>query len=172
MYYLAKVLNKDCIRQVYYAYVFPYIKYGVELYGTCNDSLMKKLQTEQNKLLKILYAKGMRYSTNLLYTELKLLKCLDVHKLFVGVFVYKQQNRSLPKIFDNYYRQNSDICARSTRQSNELYTPLFRTKMGQKSLKYIGAKIWNSVNEITRKCVSLTSFKKEYTSKLISFYVN
>jgi len=107
-YYFANVVSNECIRQIYYAYVFPYIKYGIEVYGTCNESVMKRLQVEQNKLLKILYKKDRRYGTNKLYSEVKLLKCTDIHRFFIGIFVYKQQNKMLPIIFDNYFILNAN----------------------------------------------------------------
>jgi hypothetical protein len=56
--YLADYIKPDNIRQIYYAYVFPYIKYGIEVYGSCDQSILKPLQTAQNKLLKILCKKS------------------------------------------------------------------------------------------------------------------
>jgi hypothetical protein len=170
LYYLANVVNKQCITQIYYAYVFPYIKYGVEVYGTCSESVMKQLQIEQNKLLKILYKKNRRYGTNQLYSEIKLLKCTDIHKLFLGIFVYKQQNRMLPSIFEDYYKLNSDVCQRFTRRNKELYIPLLRTKGGQRSLKYVGAKIWNNISDKVRTSNSLYSYKKQFTNELVGLY--
>lgn len=169
-YYLANMIDDESIRQIYYAYVFPHIKYGIEIYGTCNESVMKRLQVEQNKLLKILYKKNRRYGTNRLYSEVKLLKCEDIHRLFIGIFVYKQQNKLLPVIFDNYFILNADVICRATRQSGKLHLPLFRTKYGQKSTRYVGVKLWNDISESIRNCTSLYLFKKNYKDTLICAY--
>jgi len=170
--YLAKVIDKECVQQIYYAYVFPYIRYGIEIYGVCDISVMKQLQIEQNKLLKIISQKDRRYGTNKLYSELKLLKCADIHKYFIGVFVYKQQNNMLPGIFSDYFRVNHNVKSRCTRQSKDLYTPLFKTKSGQKSLVYAGAKLWNNISNSVRDTTSLQSFKNEFKSVLVACYVN
>jgi hypothetical protein len=52
--YLASYIKPANAKQIYYAYVFPYIKYGIEVYGTCDPSIMKSLQISQNKSLKLL----------------------------------------------------------------------------------------------------------------------
>ena len=105
---------------LYYAYVFPYIGYGIELYGTCANTGLTKLQTKQIKLLKILNKKDLKYSTNVLHVELQFLKCLDIHTSFVLIFVYKQQHNLLQKIFRNYYFHNHVFNKKSTQQSNNL----------------------------------------------------
>ena len=158
--YLSKVIDDKCIKQLYYAYVYPYIQYGVEVYGNCGETVIRRLQTQQNKLLKILCQKDRTYGTNQLHKELKLLKCKDIYHYFVGIFVYKQQNYMLPEIFNKYYNCNHNICVRHTRQSKDLYVPLFRTKVGQNSLRYTGAKLWNNLNENTQQANSRFSCKK------------
>ena len=90
-HYISQYVYKPYMKQIYYEYsVFPYIRYGVELYGTCANSVMKKLQTKQNKLFKIVYQKDLKYSTNAPHIELQLLKCQYIYTSSVLIFVYKQ----------------------------------------------------------------------------------
>jgi len=51
----------------------------------------------------------------------------------------------LPIIFDNYFILNADVSVRTTRQSGKLHNALFRSKGGQKSMKYTRAKLWNNI---------------------------
>ena len=170
IYYLEKLLNKNQIKDIY-AYVYPYIKYGIELYGSCCKNMMNRLQRQQNMILKMLYKKDRLYRTNDLYKELELLKCHDMHKFFIGIFVYKQQNHMLPSIFDNYYKQKSMACSsRDTRQSNPLYEPFCRTNGGQCSLKYTGAKLWNQIAVDVKSCTNLYSFKSMLRLFLLKNY--
>ena len=169
-YYLSNVLDKKCYRQIYYAYVFSYIKYGIEIYGLCSTTLLNRLQREQNKCLKILYHKDRRFNTNRLYNELQLLKCIDIHKLFVGIFMYKHQNNMLPEIFSNYYKLNCAVHSRITRQSNKLHIPYFRTTGGQKSIKHFGAKLWNDIDATIKASSRLSIFKHSYTNMLLGQY--
>lgn len=169
-YYLAHVIDQKCINQLYYAYVFPHIRYGIELYGVCDQATLKRLQVKQNKLLKILSRKKRRFSTNELHCELDLLKCADLHKYFTCIFVKKQQQQQLPTVFDQYYTKNHNVSRRSTRQSSDLYVPRFRTTGGQKSLKFIGAKLWNSLSINIKHEPSFVTFKGLLKSMLISLY--
>jgi hypothetical protein len=169
-YYLAKYINPKQAEQIYYAYVFPYIKYGIEIYGVCDKTVMKPVQTAQNKILKILCKRERRYSTDTLHDDLKLLKCKDIHNYFTGILVYKQQNGLLPAIFSNYFKKNNNRHGQETRNSNNLFIPRFRLKCGQKSMKYTGVITWNSIPTKIRKANSLSTFKQKYKSFLRTAY--
>ena len=47
-------VNDKTARQLYFAFVFSRLKYGVEIYGNCSERNINKLQTMQNKVLKLL----------------------------------------------------------------------------------------------------------------------
>ena len=131
---------------------------------------MKKIQTEQNKLLKILYKKDFLYNTNCLHHELQLLKCEDIRDLFIATFVYKQQHRLLPTIFNNYFvsLQATGQCV--TRNINNLFIKRYRTTGGQKSLKFIGATIWNNIKEPLKITRTLGLFKRQYKNIMLEKY--
>ena len=169
-HYLAKYIDNDRINQIYYAYVFPYIKYGIEIFGTCDSTTLKPLQTAQNKILKTLCKKKRRYPTDKLHNELNILKCEDIHKLFVGIFVYKQQNNLLPTIFSNYFHARNNIHNIQTRNSERLFVPRCRLKTCQKSIKFAGVKIWNSIPQDIIGAPKLNNFKYKYKKFLISSY--
>ena len=150
--HLAQFLPTELVPQIYYAYIFPHIKYGLEVYGTCSKTNLKVLQVQQNKLLKILSHRNARENTKQMYDELKLLNCESLHKLFISLFVHKQVNNKLPTIFNEYYQQRGAITSRTTRQSKELDVEGARINAGQCTIKYKGAKIWNDLpKNITEK---------------------
>ena len=49
--------------------MYSYISYGFEVYGSCSDTSLDKLQVIQNKLLKLLLRLDHYTSTNLLHSE-------------------------------------------------------------------------------------------------------
>ena len=71
-YSLRPLLSHDLKKQLYYALVHSRIVYGIELYGACRDSLLKKVQIMQNKLLKVLNNLPYRTDTNALHSNLQL----------------------------------------------------------------------------------------------------
>jgi len=82
------------------------------------------------------------------------------------IFLYRKSN--LPETFDFYFKCIDEISPYSTRKSErkEFYLPLYKTARAQKSIKFIGVKIWN---EIPNKIKSLTfkKFKVEYKMYLM-----
>merc|ERR1712055_1180283 len=61
-YNIIKYLTKKEIQSIYYALVYSRIKYGINIYGQAGTSKIKKIQTLQNQLLKVLSGKKYRYS--------------------------------------------------------------------------------------------------------------
>ena len=68
-------------------------------------------------------------------------------------FVHKCVNKSLPDYFHSFFSHVSkshDHCTRSTKH-NDLVIPYYRTKRAQKSVKYRGSKLWNSIPDKIKK---------------------
>ena len=73
-YNIRKYISKKLMRTIYYTSIYSVIKYGIEIYGSAGITELKRIQTLQNKLLKVLLNKDYQYSTNLLHSELNILK--------------------------------------------------------------------------------------------------
>ena len=82
-------IPNKCKKQLYYAYVYSKISYGLEIYGNASRALMKKIQVLQNKSLKILYKKDWYMNTNILHIELQVLKVDDIVKLYILKYVHR-----------------------------------------------------------------------------------
>ena len=50
-------LTRQLCRNLYYAFIYSKIQYCIEIYGSCSTNLLSKVQTLQNKLLKLLTRK-------------------------------------------------------------------------------------------------------------------
>ena len=74
-------------RKLYFAFIGSRISYGIEVYGHCANEYRCKLQTLQNKLLKLMLKLNRRTSTNQLHRDLSLLKVSDIHAVSVLCFV-------------------------------------------------------------------------------------
>ena len=56
-YKMCHKLPDWCLRNIYFAFVHPYILYGLKVYGNTFPSYLDKLTIRNNKLLKILQKK-------------------------------------------------------------------------------------------------------------------
>ena len=96
-------VNKTTARQLYFAFVFSRIKYDIEIYGNCSERNVNKIQTMQNKLLKLLLQLDILTATNILHKNLNILKINDLYKCSIMSFVNDTQVGKYPKIFEKYF---------------------------------------------------------------------
>ena len=73
-------VNLKLSRQLYYAFIYSKIKYGMEVYGSCSSTNIGKIQTMQNKLMKLLLRLRRMTPTNELHMYLNILKVSDIYK--------------------------------------------------------------------------------------------
>ena len=59
-------------RQLYFAFIFSRINYGISVYGTCSPTYINKLQIIQNKLIILLLKLGFRTSTDYIHKRLSI----------------------------------------------------------------------------------------------------
>jgi hypothetical protein len=156
---LGKYIKNTQICELYYAFVYPHIYYGIEIYGNCNRTIIHQLQVAQNNLLRILLHKNRRSSATEMHNQLNLLKVIDVHEVAVLTFVYKQRHNLLPEVFTNYFRIVSERATRS-RKNNDLHIEYARTTGRMKAIKISGAKMWNLLPPDIKDAQNIYQFKK------------
>jgi hypothetical protein len=154
----------------YYAYIYSKIQYGIEVYGRAASTVLKKVQTQQNRALKILFDREFLTPTLSLHKDLNILLVQDIFKLYTLKFVYKQQNKLLPAIFDTYYTTNQEIHLYNTRQKRKLHIPKTTNKSGQNTIKNLGTTFWNQVPVQITQYKSVKGFNKKVKQHLISLY--
>ena len=104
-----------------------------------------------------------------LYQKFNLLNPQHLHKFEIAKFIHNQINQRLSPNFNNYSTLAKFSHSRQTRTtaSLNLIIPLYQTKRTQQSIKYSGAKIWNSIpNNI--KDLSFRKFLKESKEILLN----
>ena len=160
----------ECNKMLFYnAYIYSKIQYGLEVYGQAAASVIKKVQTQQNRAIKILYSKDYYTPTKKLHKDLNILLVQDIYKLSVLKIVHRQQNNLLPNIFDNFYTENTNIHNHNTRQSSSLHVPKPTNKHGLTCITYQGTLLWNSVPKQTRS-LSMRTFSKQIKQSFLRTY--
>jgi len=167
--FIKNYVPHKCKKQLYYAYVYSRIIYGVEIYGAANKYLLNKLQRLQSKILKILYNKDWYTPTNDLHKSLSVLKVDDIMKLFVLKFVHACKTGEIPDIFKGYYRKRNEIHNLNTRNKDKFEIPLCKSVYyGQRSLKYIGAKLYNELPS----CITNSANHKLFISRTKNYFLS
>ena len=91
------------MRQLYYGFISSKIAYGLDVYGYTSVSNVSKIQTMQNKFLKLILKLDFRTRTKTVHKMLIILKIEDLHKTIVLAFVNSSVMNKCPAIFEQYY---------------------------------------------------------------------
>jgi len=164
---MSDFLDADDIRRIYFAYVFPHIKYGIEIYGMSSKRNQMCMQGMQNKLLKILFKCNQHDSPTLLHQSMNIFGFTESCLFFILIFVYKQQKGLLPSVFDEYFTYNI-AHRRSHRFQNNLHVPYFHLEFGRKSLTCIAPRMYNNLPTIIKEAGTLNTFKSSLKRALLS----
>ena len=84
--------------------------------------------------------------------------------------MYDSYNKQLPVIFSDFFNFNFNFYQYETRQRFKLHIPKFNTNLGQETVKYTGALIWNDVLSICDFSNNKSIFKKSIQHHLLSLY--
>ena len=160
-------MTPNTVRQLYDAFIYSKIKYGLEVYGNTSSRNISKLQVMHNKLLKYVMTFYIRTGTN--HTTLESIKVEDIHKNNVLTFVNMCLIGKCPEIFNQYYRLKTTPY--ETRQEGSLNMPSHRIAYGARSVKVVGVKLWNGMEKDMENIDSNRTLngklKKSYISKYL-----
>ena len=171
-YNIREHLSIDNIKTIYYTLIYSRIKYGITLYGQAAKNKIKRIQTLQNQLLKVLLGEKFRFPTDELHQKLQILKVEDIMNQEILTFVHSYFANKLPPAFDNYYRQFSTLSDRITRNSStRIKLEDHDTDIAAKSLKISGAKKWNELKNDLKSITKTKKFRKEYKAKCIPYLI-
>ena len=168
-YNIRRYLNKSHIRSIYFSMIYSKIKYGILSYGLTTVTNLNKIQTLQNKLLKVITNQNYRTPTNRLHNSLKILKVKDILVQEIICFVHKFTNNKLPRTFNNYFNKFSDIHDVNTRYKDNYIIPKFKTVLGSKTVKKMGAVMWNSLEQNVKHIKNIKGFRKKWKEQVLPY---
>lgn len=157
--------------QIYYSIIFPFLTYGVVIWGNTYQTNLYPLVTIQKRAVRILSFSHFQAHTSQLFKKFNLLKVMDIIKLYTATFMYQFYKGFLPKSFNDFFtpvcnrhRYNTRLASKSS-----FCLPQARTNYGIFNIRFSGPKLWNSIEE-TLKSSSIFSFKMNYKQLLILAY--
>ena len=156
---------------LYNSFIYPYLSYGIVLWGTVGKTHLAKLTSLQNKAMRAIGCCDWRTSANPLFARFKTLKLHDIYSLEVAKFVKQTLLGRLPPYFLDYHRKFINIHSHSTRSTihYNLALPLYSTARAQNSIKFQGAKIWNNIPSHI-KLMSYRKFVKTNRETFLNCY--
>jgi len=142
-YRLRSKLAYRWLQNVYYAFVYPYLLYGIEIYANTYASYLDKLGKINNKILRILLNQSVCTLVPQLYEMFGLLPIEKLYSFQVLLLVFKCVHCShlVPSVYVDPFVINSEMHNYNTRSSQKLHLFNTRTTYGQICIKYKGSSL-------------------------------
>ena len=173
-YKLRNILPRHCLVKLYYAFVYPHLLYGVEIYGAAANSILVRLHILNNKILRILQCKLTReIHVRDLYLNYKTLPVDMLYRMQILLFVHKSIHHAyiLPSVFHNCFLFNSTIHNYDTRHKGDLHLSSVSNNYGQLTISFVGSKLWNALPLDLKLCFSTIVFKTGVQKYLSGFFL-
>ena len=103
----------------------------------------------------------------------KKLRILDIFKQYeyqVGIFVHDALHNALPPHFNNYFSYVNHSHNTRRKAKRDLNIPKYNSNIGQSSIMFVGAKLWNNLPDVVRDIPARSKFKKDYKHFLLQKY--
>ena len=150
------------------------INYCLPVYGTTNNTLIKKIQKLQNFAAKICIggAKRRDHATPFI-TQMKWLK-IDKKIIYdIAISVYKIKCKNYPEWFLHLPTTTEVTQSRyTTRQQDNLHVPHTNTHGGARSLLVLGPRVWNTLPRNIQQSNTIHMFRSRLKTFLLNNDVN
>ena len=156
---------------LYFTLIHPHLLYGLPLWGCTFGSYLKKLRSLQ-KAIRIISNTSRRSSITKQYHNLGILKIIDLYTYEVAKLMHQHTMQKLPHCFTSFFTKISDIHTKNTKSNSKtnFYLPKYSTTRCQKSIRFQGPKIWNSLSPEIRNQLYF-KFKNNLKKHLLEKYI-
>ena len=117
MYKARNYVNKNALLGLYHSYIYPYLIYCIESWGTASNCHIDPLYILQKRILRILTFSNYDVPSELLFRYTNILPLCKLVHYRIGIMMYKYANYLLPPVINSLYTVNSDIHEHNTRQN-------------------------------------------------------
>ena len=169
--FLVHIKYLRILLKLYYALTYPFLIYGIIIWGNTYESILKPIFILQKKALGTITFSQYDSPSSPLFKSLQVIKFYDLVTFHIATFMYKFHNQLLPTAFHSFFTKVTNIHKYNTRlaakQSN--YLPFVRTNYGKLNIRFQGPPIWNCIDKDI-KSSSKAMFKKKSQAQYFKKY--
>ena len=179
LYKLRPFVTASIMTSVYYAIAYPFLLYGIIVWGASNNTLLSPIHLQQKKIVRLLtnndsFRNGERALAHSppLFHQLKMLTIFDIFKLQLGKFTYNAMSGIYPFTMIRF-TQAADIHNHHTRfasHGNVFINFSRTTNYGLNSIQSLGSRLWNAIPVSIQNSVSKYTFRRNLKNSFISEY--
>ena len=114
-YYISPIISV----QLYYSLIYPFMTYGLLVWGNSYLSTIKTVTFLQNKAVRVISFSRYDEYTSLIFKSLNIIKFANVIYIHNAFFMYQFNNRLLPTAFINFFQSVSSRHSYNTRLASK-----------------------------------------------------
>ena len=164
------LLSTQHLTTLYYSLIYPYLDYGISLWGSTYTSYINKLNVLQKKAIRIITKVNYNEHTNPLFKSQKILKLNEIYKLKIAKYMFSFTKNTLPVPLSIIIICNSTIHTYNTRNVNNPHMYRTRTNIATKCLRHKGPDIWYKLPDELKLAKSQNIFTHRLKRYLLSNY--
>jgi hypothetical protein len=159
LYFLKKLLSENNKKIIYESWIKAHLLYALEVYGGAKAKELNRLQKIQNRIIKILFGKRNRFSTQQIFLQQKILKIKQLYEYNIII-----------KHFFSMKLVREDIINEKIHQTKNItFQPILtRNKYGEKLAKFYLPTIFNKLPSTIWTLNKYSEIKKSTKNYLLS----
>ena len=127
------LLNKRVLTNLYHTFIYPYLIYCVEVWGSAKYVVLSPILILQKKNIRLTSFSERLAHAEPLFLQLNILPIDKLIRDRIGLFMYKMYNGLHPTTINNMYIKNSDVHNHNTRH-NKMYARRTRSFFQSKNV--------------------------------------
>jgi hypothetical protein len=164
------ILSPTHLLILYYSLIYPYLDYGITLWGSTHSTYVGTIYKLQKTTMRIIANVKYNDHSSPLFKNLNILKLEDIYKLKVANYMYAFNKQILPSPLMNIILFNSNMHEHNTRNKENPHINARRTIITSNSLRHKGPEIWYQISEIVKSKKTIESFIKNLKKHMITNY--
>lgn len=163
-------MNRTHLLTLYYSLVYPYLDYGITLWGSTCQTYLNKIIVMQKRAVRIISGSTYNCHSDPLFKRLNILKLNDIYELKVAKHMYAIHHNSLPLALRNMFVINRDIHTHQTRNRHNPHVTIRRTNVSSNTIRHKGPAVWYSIAENIKSKLTIKSFTRNLRGVMLGKY--
>ena len=140
---------------MYYSFVYPYLIYGIEIWGNASNIHLDPINKLQKRCVRIItFSHYLDSSPLFRKLEIRNLKKILIHRISLMML------NIVPKYISMMFQKNNEIHKHNTRKCNSLHSSVGKLETTYKSFSFHAINIWNYMLRHVSIHTSSESFKR------------
>ena len=148
-----------------------FLQYGLIVWGQTYASYIDPIFKLQKRAVRAISFQPRMSPSLPIFNDFKLLKLSEIFELRLLTFVFDSINKTSPSCFHDFFLLSSSVHQYSTRQASQGDLYMFKQnslQYGLKSIRYHGAKLWNTLPLELRNAPTKIIFKTKLKIYLLN----